>query len=188
MRSGNGWRRLALAAALLVAAGSAPPGSGGEDDDDGSFGFSAPIACKEVRGYEDYDKLPNAALTRDEKLIIYFLPRHFKSERKGKAYLVHFTQEGRIRRRGQKAVIYSLPKTLEYKSESKTPPQWIYLTNKLALKALPPGDYDYEIVLHDAVGRSAAAVRTLPFTILPTPELKSTALEKEEEKEKPGRP
>ncbi len=183
-----GSRHLVLAAAVWVAAGAAlppPPGGGDRDEgDDGSFGFSAPVACKEVRGYEDYDTLPDAALTRDEKLIVYFIPRHFKSEPKGKKYRVHFTQDGRVRRRGQKAVIWSLPKALEYKDEFDGPPQSVFLTNKLALKALPPGDYDYEIILRDAVGHSTAATRTLPFTILPSPDPKAPALEKSE----PGRP
>jgi hypothetical protein len=181
------WRLVLTAVVLLLAAGAAQPdtrGGGDEDEDDGSFGFSKPIACKEVRGYEDYDPLPGAALTHDEKLIIYYLPRHFKTERKGKKYRVHFTQQGRIRRRGQKAVIWSLPKTLEYKDESDGPPRSIFLTNKLALKALPPGDYEYEIVLNDAVGGSTAATRTLPFTILPSPDPKAPAPEKDE----PARP
>lgn len=193
---GTGSWRLVLAAAVLVTAGAARPDSRGgpKDDggegDDGSFGLSRPVACKEVRGYEDYDPLPDAALTHDEKLIIYFLPRHFKTERKGKKYRVHFTQQGRVKRRGQKAVLWSLPRTLEYEEEFDGPPRSVFLTNKLALKALPPGDYDYEIVLHDAVGGSSAATRTLPFTILlsPDPKAPAPAAEKEKETDEPGGP
>jgi hypothetical protein len=171
-----------LAAAVWVAAGAAPPppSTGDDDQDDGSFGLTAPIACKDVRGYEDYETLPDAALTRDDKLIVYFLPRHFKAARKGKKYEVHFTQEGRIRRRGQKAVIWALPKSLEFRTDSDTPPRLIFLTNRLALKDLKPGDYDYEIVLHDAVSGATAAPRILPFTILPSPDAKPPAVEKDE--------
>ena len=163
--------RLALAAWLGCAAVSAGDdrtvASG--DADDGSFGMTPPVACKEVRGFGDYEPLPSPALTSDEKLLVYYQPRHYKTARVGDKYEAHFVQDGRIRRRGSKGVIWSKPKLLDFTASSVDPPRQVYLRNTISLKGLKPGEYDYDIVLHDAVGRSASAVRTLPFTIIEAP-------------------
>lgn len=160
--------RLALAVWLscAVAAAGADDPVASEDADDGSFGMSPPVACKEVRGFGDYDPLSAPALTSDEKLLVYFQPRHYKTARVGEKYEAHFVQEGRIRRRGAKGVIWSKPKLLDFTASSVDPPRQVYLRNTISLKGLKPGEYDYDVVLHDAVGRSASAVRTLPFTIV----------------------
>ncbi len=179
----NWWKGSVFLLAATIAwslANAAPPKEDVEDVDDGSFGLSTPIACKDVRGFEDYEVFPEAAFTHDEKLIVYFLPRHFKAEKKGKKYEVRFTQEGRVKRRGEKAVLWTIPRTLEFKTEAETPPKSIYLVNRLALKDLKPGEYDYEILLRDAVSGIKAAPRIMPFTILPSPETK--------EKTEPDRP
>jgi hypothetical protein len=155
--------------ALVGGPGSARPAAPDEDDD-GSFGLTAPVACKEIKGYEDYVPLPRAALTSDEKLLVYFRPRHFKTAQNGDSYEAHFTQDGRIRRRGEKAVLWSKKNLLDYRPTTEnSPPRLVYLKNTVALKGLKPGEYEYEIVLRDEIGRSAPAVRALPFTVLPPP-------------------
>ena len=50
------------------------------------LGMTPPIACREIEGYEEYEPLPDAALTSDEKLLVYFRPRHYKSTKVGKKY------------------------------------------------------------------------------------------------------
>lgn len=143
---------------------------GGEGDDDGSFGLTAPVACREINGYEDYVVLPGAALTADEKLLVYYRPVHYKSARVDGKYEVHLTQDGRVRRRGSKAVLWSKPRLLDYKVRTDTPPQLIYLRNTIALKGLKPGEYELDVVLRDEVGQSAPAVRSLPFRVVPSPD------------------
>lgn len=188
---GRGWQNLgrvpmgAVLASILVMTGSSAGGpirgeggdrdAGVKDVDDGSFGFTPPIACKEIKGYEDYEPMEEAVLTKDEKLLVYFRPRHYKTDRVGNAYEARFTQEGRIRRRGEKAVLWSKKDLLEYTARSETPPRLIYLRNTVALKQLKPGEYDFDIILRDAVGRSAPAVRTLPFTVIAAPDERGTA-------------
>jgi hypothetical protein len=137
--------------------------------DDGSFGLTEPIACREINGYEDYVVLPGAALTADEKLLVYFRPRHYKSAQVDGQFEAHLTQSGKVRRRGEKAVVWSKAKLLDYKVRTAEPPKLIFLRNTIALKGLKPGEYDFEIVLRDEVGRSKPAVRVLPFHILPSP-------------------
>jgi hypothetical protein len=143
--------------------------SGGDAPDDGSFGMTEPIACREINGYEDYVVLPDAALTADEKLLVYFRPRHYKSAPVDGQFEAHLTQSGKVRRRGEQAVLWSKAKLLDYRVRTAEPPKLIYLRNTIALKGLKPGEYEFEIVLRDEVGRSKPAVRVLLFRILPSP-------------------
>ena len=69
--------------------------------------ISKPIICKEIRGYEDYDVRKDGELRRDEKLLIYYLPLRYEEEAAGERFRIHLTQDGRIRRKGQRAVMYS---------------------------------------------------------------------------------
>lgn len=167
-------RRVLTLAVAMLGWGFVPVESDGSAndsrEDDGAFGITPPIACREIRGFEEYEALPRAELTSDEKLLVYFTPRHYKSEKVGKKFAAHFVQEGRIRRRGEKAVIWAKPKILDYTATADTPPQLIYLRNTISLKILKPGDYDYDIILVDKIGRSEPAVRTLPFTVVPQAE------------------
>jgi hypothetical protein len=164
-------RRCVVGTVLLiaVAAGLAPPAdrdAAEGEEDDGSFGLSAPVACSEVRGFEDYDALPNAAISADEKLSIYFRPRHYKWSHQGDRYRVHFAEESQIRRHGEKSPVLAKFKTMEFKEMYKVVPENIYLSNKISLKGLKPGEYDYEIVLSDEIGKSAPATRVLRFRVV----------------------
>jgi hypothetical protein len=152
---------------LVLGLGGAASGAP-EEDDDGSFGMTPPVACKEIRGYEDFVPLEPAALTADEKLLVYFRPLHFKTARKGSSYEAHFTEEGRIRRRGGKAVLWVKKDLMEYRPRTETPPRLVYVRNTVSIKGLKPGEYDLELVLRDEIGRGAPAVRVLPFTVLPS--------------------
>ena len=148
---------LGLAWALLTTARA--------DADDGSFGFTQPIACKEINGYERFVPLPDAALTSEDKLLVYFRPRHFKTIRKGNDYEAHFTEDARVRRRGEKVPLWSKKNLLDYTAKGTSPTLPVSLRNTIAIKGLRPGEYVLEIVLRDEVSRGAPAHGTLNFTI-----------------------
>ena len=158
---------------LLLVAVLAALGAGGivrpDEDDDGRFGLTEPVACKEINGFEDFVPLKEAALTADEKLLVYYRPRHYKTARVSKKYEAHLWQDGRIRRKGQKIVVWTKNRLLDYHPLSDDPPSLIYLRNTISLKGLKPGEYEYDIVLHDEVGQSSPATRSLPFKIVPNP-------------------
>ena len=141
--------------------------SRGDEPDDGSFGMTEPVVCREINGYEDYVVLPDAALTADEKLLVYFRPRHYKSRRVDGKFEAHLTQDVKVHRRGAKPVLWSKSKMVDYKVRTAEPPTLIFVRNTISLKPFKPGEYDLEIVLHDEVGQSAPAVRTVPFRVLP---------------------
>ncbi|MBX6313997.1 MAG: hypothetical protein IRY99_13930 [Isosphaeraceae bacterium] len=131
------------------------------------------VACEAVRGYRDYVELPKEqgepALTRDEKLLVYYEPRRYKIERYKQSYRVHLSQDVKVRKHGEKAVLWSKEKLVDYEVQVERPPVQIYLTNTIGLKPLPPGLYDLEIVLHDQLAQEATATQVLTFRVKPTP-------------------
>lgn len=138
------------------------------------------IVCSAVRGYEDYDPLPVAALTKDEKLVVYYRPTGFENARDGKMYRVHLTQDGQIRRRDSKAVVFRKEKLLEYEPKADRPIEGCYIKCVVSLKGLEPGDYSFDIILHDEVAKGASAKQTLKFKVVP-----ATTTDPKEEPERP---
>ena len=59
--------------------------------------MSRAIACESVAGFDDYEPRPSPSLTADEKLLIYYEPRHFATEKDGPRYRAHFVQDARVR-------------------------------------------------------------------------------------------
>ena len=161
-RSSAAFKAAVLACCVVAVPAPAPP----DDDDDGSFGFTTPVVCSEINGYDDFVPLPGARLTSDDKLLVYFKPRHYKSELVKDKFVAHLTQDARLRRKGEKAALQSKKNVLDYKVGTDTPPRNIYLRNSWSLKGLKPGGYEFEITLRDEVGRGAPAVRSVPFEVV----------------------
>ena len=129
--------------------------------------MTSAIACKSVTGYENYVELPGAALTSEDKLLVYYRPLNYKIETtKAAGYHAHLVQEARIRRRCEKTVIWSKPNLLEYEAKKSEPLGPIYLNNAIALKNLKPGDYDLDIILQDKLGETTVS-QVLKFQVVP---------------------
>lgn len=145
---------------------SEPP-SPGEGPARLAFRMSPAVACRSIAGFEDFTPLPDASLTSDQKLLIYYRPFDYHVERKGQSFRARLSQDGQVRRRGQKAVLFK--KKLvdeEFKTEGY-PPSSIYMMNTIALKGLKPGEYDVDIILHDELAKGTEATQTLHFRIVP---------------------
>jgi hypothetical protein len=127
------------------------------------------VACRQIDGYEQFEPLPGAAITSEEKLKVYFRPEGYTIEREGDRYRARFTEDGAIRRKGEKKIIWKKDNLLDYEAKNDVPPYQVYLTNSIGLKGLPPGEYELDIILHDALREGATATQTLPFRIIPTP-------------------
>jgi len=138
-----------------------------EIQDDSSLGMSTAVACRSIDGYEQYERLDAPALTSDEKLLVYYRPRHYKIVRRKQDYVVHFSQDGIIRRKGEKAVVRIKKRLLDLESASQASPDFLYLRNTVSLKDLPPGDYEFDIVLRDENTPGSMAKQTLGFQIIP---------------------
>jgi len=138
-----------------------------ESDSSPVLGMSRAVACRTIDGYEQYEQLDGPALTSDEKLLVYFRPRHYKIVRREQDYVVHFSQDGIIRRKGEKTVLRIKKRLLDVESRSRTSPDFLYLRNTVSLKDLPPGDYEFDIILRDENAPGSTAKQTLKFQIVP---------------------
>jgi hypothetical protein len=124
------------------------------------------VACRSVDGFEKYEPLPGGALTSDEKLQIYYRPLNYRTVSEGGEYRVHLTQDGQIRRQGEKVVQRSKKNILVYAPKSREPLGTIFLRNSVPLKGLTPGDYEYDIILRDENGSGPPAVQSVKFKIV----------------------
>ena len=105
------------------------------------------VACRSIDGYEQYEILPAAALTAEEKLLVYYRPLDYKTLQEDDFFKAHLTQDGQVRRRGEKTVLLRKKSLLDYEPKSRQPLGPICLRNSFSLKGLPPGDYEYDIIL-----------------------------------------
>lgn len=168
-----------LLVALAVQTAAAEPPDDGATTARPKLDMTPAIACQAVRGYEDYEPLPDATLTKDDKLVVYYRPLGFENIREGRAYRVHLTQDGQIRRRDSKVVLYRKEKLLEYDAKADRPIEGCYIKCIISLKGLAPGDYSLDITLHDEGSKGPPAKQTLKFKVVPVAPVTE---------EKPGRP
>jgi hypothetical protein len=126
------------------------------------------VACLAIDGQGQYEPLPEAALTSEEKLLVYYRPLNFHVEHTGSTYHVHLVQDGQVRPRGSRRALQTKPRMIDEEWKGKEPPGSPYIRSLVSLKGFTPGEYEFEITLHDllAPGRPTAR-QTLPFTIIP---------------------
>ncbi len=135
--------------------------------DEPSLSMTQPVACKTITGYESFVELPEAAVTSEDKLLVYYRPIGYKIERtKTGGYRAHLTQDARVRKRGDKVLIWSKPNVVDFEAKKPEPLGPIYLSNSIGLKNLKPGDYDLDIILHDQL-TDATSTQVLRFKVIP---------------------
>lgn len=140
--------------------------------DDEPLAMTEAVVCESIDGYEDYVARDEPALTKDEKLLIYYRPLHYKIEPYKKSkHRAHLTQDVRIRRKGEKTALWKKDDVVDYEVKVDDPPTRIYLTNTISLKYLKPGEYELDLILKDQVGEGAAARQSVPFRVKPSPEV-----------------
>ena len=154
---------------LVFCLGLVSWGGVGEADEKEPLSKSPAVACKAIDGYEDFEPLPDATLTSDEKLLVYYRPAGFQTEQVGDEFRAHFVQDAQIRRRGEKTVLKSKKKLLDYEFKSDSAPALVYLRNTISLKGMKPGKYELDIILHDKIGGGTPATQALPFEIVAAP-------------------
>jgi hypothetical protein len=125
-----------------------------------------PVVCKSIDGYEEYEPLPDAAQTSEEKLLVYYRPKGYKIVKRGDVYVARFAQDGQIRPLGRKKVLLRKLKLLDYEAKSDVPPDEIYFQNTFSLKGLPPGEYEYDMILKDLNSKGATTTQSVKFRIV----------------------
>lgn len=131
--------------------------------------MTQPVACAKIDGYQRYEPLADATLSKSDKLLVYFEPLNFTLTQMGQKYQGHLVQDVKVRKRGTKTVIWSKENLADYLPEGKSPYFTIYLHNKISIRNLSPGDYDLDIILHDLVAKTSPARQTLQFTVRASP-------------------
>jgi hypothetical protein len=128
----------------------------------------AAVVCSEVKGYEDFEPLPDAALTSEEKLLVYYRPLHYLTDRTGSSNHIHLVQDGQIRRKGEKGILLTKSKMIDYDWKSQEQDNPVYMRSTYSLKGLKPGEYEFDIILHDLLAPGEPTVRqSLPFRVIP---------------------
>jgi hypothetical protein len=163
---------LAVSAITVFLTLACDPIALGQATDDETLRMSKPVLCRKVHGFASFEEWQGATLTADDKLMIYSEPSGHKIEQTREGYRAHLVEDGRIRRKGEKATLWKKENMLEYEAKSKFPPYRIYFRTDVAIKGLPPGDYEIDLTLRDRLSKDdAKVVRTLPFTVV-APETK----------------
>jgi hypothetical protein len=157
---------------------------------EGRLSMTPAIACSKIEPDGRYVPLDEPALTKDDKLLLYYEPKNYKLERVDGAYQIHLSQDVRVRRRGKKEVLWSKDHMVDYQGKSRQRPGLIFMTNTIAIKALTPGEYDLDIILHDELAKGPPAVQVFRFTVKPSPPPTpaNVAREKAKEKGQPSEP
>jgi hypothetical protein len=133
-----------------------------------ALGMTAPVACLSIDGLNEYVTLPGGALSSDEKLLVYYEPLRYRIDRAGSTNHIHLVQDGQIRRRGEKTVLLAKPGMLDYDWKSPKPPTPVYMRNTVSLKGLKPGEYEFDVILHDQLAPDTPVARqSLSFRIVP---------------------
>ena len=146
------------------------------------------IVCRSINGYEDYKILPKAAQTSDEKLLVYFRPLGYQTERVDDAYQAHLVPDFQIRKRGEKEVLLQKLKMYEYKLKNEHPPRLLYMKNSISLKGLPPGEYDLTMILHDEIAKGPPAKQVIRFRVIPADDPQKVEKPSESVKDEPASP
>ena len=136
-------------------------------DPDSDLSMEPGVVCKSIDGYENYEPLPGAAQTSDEKLLVYVRPTGFKTEKVDGGYQAHLAPDFEVRKSGAKSVLLQKKKMFEYKPRGTEPPYRIYLKNVISLKGLTPGDYELTIILHDEIAKGPPATQVIKFKVIP---------------------
>jgi hypothetical protein len=155
--------------------------------------MSPGVVCRSINGYANFEPLPGAALTSEEKLLVYIRPLGFMTELVEGAYRAHLVPDFQIRRRGQKAILREKKNLFEYKPSGPEPPRQLYFKLQVGLKGLSPGDYNLTVILHDEIANAVPATQVVKFRIVPPADAKkgekSTQPEAESKgTDKPGQP
>jgi hypothetical protein len=152
------------AAAIVPGARSAP----GQTESGADLSIAEAVVCASINGFAKYEVLPDAALTSEEKLLLYYRPLNFQVKREGPKDHIHLVQDGQIRRRGEKLVLVSKTKMIDFDWKAAHPIGQIYMKSAAGLKNLQPGEYEFDIILHDALAPGAPVARqSVPFRIVP---------------------
>ncbi|HEY2156311.1 MAG TPA: hypothetical protein VGH33_11825 [Isosphaeraceae bacterium] len=128
--------------------------------------MSKPVAVTKIHGFAAFEPLPDATLTADDKLMVYYEPTGYVIERTKDGFRALLAQDGKLRKKGRKEALWQKAPMFEFEAKDATQPYRVYMRTDLAIKGLPPGEYELDLTLHDKLAKGAHAVRTVEFKVV----------------------
>ncbi len=153
--------------ALLVSVFPIPSPPTVSADDPPELTMSKPIVCAKILGFANVEPLPDASLTADDKLTVYYEPSGYKIEQTRDGYHAVFAQDGRLRKKGGKDALWQKAPMFEYEAKAVTAPERVYMRSDLSIKGLPPGEYELDLTLHDRLAKGGRVMKTVGFKVVP---------------------
>jgi hypothetical protein len=137
-------------------------------DNSSSLSMTPAVACLSIDAQGNYEPLPGAALSNEEKLVIYYRPLNYQLEHDGTNFHIHLVQDGLIRARGKAKVLQAKQKMIDEDWKGRQPRSFVYMRSMVSLKGMPPGEYEFEITLRDLLAPGEPTARqTLNFRVVP---------------------
>lgn len=135
------------------------------------FKVSEPITCKSVKGFRNYEQLDPPELTTFDKLLVYVEVSGFATfddENQRKARLI---QNGKVRAKGSKSVIFERKELLSFEPVSKTGRETFYFASTIGFTDFTPGEYVLELETVDKAALPERKVtQSIEFRIIPSPD------------------
>jgi hypothetical protein len=168
-----------ILAALLV--------SPARSDEPEELAMSKPVAVIKIHGFASFEPLPEATLTADDKLMVYYEPTGYTVERTKDGFRALLAQDGKLRKKGRKEALWQKAPMFEYEAKDATQPYRLYMRTDLAIKGLAPGEYELDLTVHDQLAKGSGTTRTVAFKVVPAKEGKAPGEEPSAEAKKKRR-
>jgi len=161
-------RAFLLAAALVVAlfaAGSVQAQAADEIMDlklqivelqnAGTLAVSGFSFCQKIMNYASYVPLRDKTVEQGGTLYVYYEPAYWFTNTAQGRYEMWLTQDIRLTTSDGQELFFR-EKLLNLQYNTAKPVLDVYLTNEFSLGKLPPGEYVYEVTLHDELSGQEA--------------------------------
>ena len=132
------------------------------------FRVSEPIVCKSIKGFRNYERLDPPELTVYDKLLIYVEPTGFETKSQADVKKGQLVQNGKVRAKGSKTVIFERQELLKVEPELKIGHELYYLSATVGFKNLKPGEYSLDLETVDKLAQPERKIsQTIDFRIIP---------------------
>lgn len=122
----------------------------------GQLAVSGFAFCKKIMNYASYVPLPEKTVEQGGTLYVYYEPAYWFTNQNQGRFEMWLTQDIRLSTKdGQELFVREKLLNLQYNTAK--PVLDVYMTNEFTLGQLPPGEYVYEITLHDELSGQKAS-------------------------------
>ena len=128
------------------------------------LGIRSLIACSKVTDYGSYDPLPDNKVKMGAVIFFYFEPQNPSTSKADGKYEIWLTQD-MIVLTAQQQEIFKKENAVEIHYRTGSPRLDIYGVNQLTLTDISPGQYLFQMILHDKI-KGERATATWAFEVV----------------------